>query len=122
MIFEIDGFDIVPYIGEEGITWQWNGVDGSSTGRTLDAQMQRELIAIKARADISCLWMPKEEAVLLHKKIMPKFVTVTTDTIPWIDGTVTRQFYSNNGSSKVLTEYSDGTKLYGDVTFPLIER
>lgn len=122
MVFRINGFDIVPYIGDEGISWQWSGVDSPDAGRTMDARMHRGLVAIKARCDIACLWMPKDRAVALHRVIMPEFVTVETDTIPWESGTVTKEFYSNNGSSKVLTEYTDGTKLYGDVTFPLIER
>lgn len=122
MVFTINGFNIVPYIGEDGIKWQWNGVDGPDAGRTIDATMHRGLVAIKARADISCLWMPKAEALALHAAIMPEYVTVVTDTIPWISGTVTKQMYSNNGSSNVITEYTDGTKLYGDVQFPLIER
>ena len=30
--------------------------------------------------------------------------------------------YSNNLAATCLTEYTDGTKLYGDVEFPLVER
>lgn len=122
MIFEIDGFNIVPFIGEGGIKWSWNGVDGPDAGRAMNALMYRGLVAIKARCDVSCLWMPKDKAVALNKKIMPEYVTVRTDTVPWEDGIVTMQMYSNNVASTCLTEYTDGTKLYGDVQFPLIER
>lgn len=122
MILEINGFDIVPFIGENGIKWSWNGIDSPKAGRAMNTLMYRGLLAIKARADIECLWMPKEKAVELHQKIMPEYVTVRTDTIPWISGTVTKTMYSNNVSQTLLTEYTDGTKEYGDLQFPLIER
>ena len=122
MIFTINGFDLVPFLPESGVHWQWNGVDGPETGRTMDANMHRDFIGFKARCDVECLWMSKEDCVRLHNYIMPVFVTVITDTIPWISGTVTKTMYSNNGKSALVTEYTDGTKLYNDISFPLIER
>lgn len=122
MVFRINGFDIVPYLAEGGAKWTWNGVDGPDTGRTMDAIMHRDLVAIKARCDVECLWMPKDLAVVLHQYITPKFVNVVTDTVPWMNGTVSLVMYSNNGKSTLITEYTDGTKLYGDIAFPLIER
>ncbi len=122
MVFEINGFDIVPFVEEDGIDWTANAIDGPDAGRDLAADMDRDLIAYKASGKISCVWMPKETALLLHRAIMPEYVTVRTDTIPWIDGVVTKRMYSNNISSKLLQEYTDGTKVYGDLTFPLIEQ
>ena len=122
MVFTIDGFDIVPYIGESGLKWQINGVDGPDTGRTMDGLMQRDLVGYKARVDVECLWMAKDTAYMLYQYITPKFVTVTTDTCPWQSGTVTMTMYSNNSKTTCVTEYTDGTKLYGDLSFPLIER
>lgn len=122
MIFEINGMNIVPYIAEDGIEWTANGVDGPDAGRVLSADMERDLIAYKASAKISCVWMKKETAVRLHQKIMPEYVTVRTDTIPWISGVVTKTMYSNNISSRLIQEYTDGTQEYGDLSFPLIER
>lgn len=122
MVFTIDGFDIVPYIGEDGIKWTANGIDGPDAGRTMDMTMHRGLMGYKSKCELSCLWMPKAVAVALHRVIMPEFVTVVTDTIPWESGTVTLTMYSNNIGSTLLTEYTDGTKLYGDLQFPLVER
>ena len=122
MVFKIDGFDIVPYIGEGGLKWQNNGVDGPDTGRTMDGLMQRDLVGYKARVDVECLWMSKDTAYMLHQYISPKFVTVVTDTCPWKAGTVSMEMYSNNAKQTCVTEYGDGTKLYADLSFPLIER
>lgn len=122
MVFLIDGFDIVPFIGENGIKWTLQGIDSPTAGRSMDTFMQRGLLGYKARGDISCLWMPKEAACALLQKLMPEFVQVVTDTIPWISGETTLEMYSNNIPATCLTEYTDGTKLYGDVTFPLVER
>ena len=121
MIFEIDGFNIVPYIGENGIKWQANGVDGPEAGRTMDARMHRGLVAIKAKCDVSCLWMDRKKAHDLMQALFPETVVVRTDTCPWIDGVTTFEMYSNNIGATCLTEYTDGKKLYGDVTFPLVE-
>ena len=84
--------------------------------------MQRGLVGYKGRCDVSCLWMDKNDAYTLLRAIMPEFIWIRTDTIPWESGTVRMQVYSNNFGATCLTEYTDGTKLYGDVEFPLVER
>lgn len=122
MVFTIDGLDIVPFIAEDGVDWTPNGVDGPDSGRAMNALMYRDLITHKARADITCLWLKKEEAVALYGRLMRKYVTVVTDTVPWINGTVTMEMYSNNAKIKLSTEYTDGTQLFSDLQFPLIER
>ena len=122
MVFTIDGFDIVPFIGEDGIKWQANGIDSPDAGRALDMLMYRGLIGYKARCDVACLWLDKDDATALLQKLMPEYVTVVTDTIPWENGQKTLTMYSNNFGGTCLTEYSDGKKLYGDVVFPLVER
>lgn len=129
MIFRIisantpaNGLDIVPFIGENGIKWTANGIDSSDAGRAQDMTMYRGLLGYKAKAEIACLWMDKADVQPLLRAIMPEFVTVVTDTIPWENGTRTLTMYSNNIQATVLTEYTDGNKLYGDVEFPLVER
>jgi hypothetical protein len=122
MIFTIDGFDIVPFIAENGIDWTPNGIDGPDAGRVLSADMERDLLCYKAEGQISCVWMTKDQAYQLYSHILPEFVTIVTDTIPWIYGTVTKRMYSNAAASTLLEEYTDGTKIYGDLSFPLIEK
>lgn len=122
MIFEIDGFDIVPFIEENGITWTPNGIDGPDAGRVLDGDMERDLLCYKADGQISCVWMTKEQTLELYRHIMPEFVTVRTDTIQWIDGVVTKRMYSNAAPATLGEEYTDGTKIYQDIQFPLVEK
>lgn len=122
MKFTIDGYDIVPFIGENGIKWQANGIDSPDAGRTQDMTMYRGLLGYKAKCQVACLWMDKSDALTLLQHLMPEYVTVVTDTIPWINGEWTMTMYSNNLAATCLTEYTDGTKLYGDVEFPLVER
>lgn len=129
MVFKIisanttsSGLDIVPFIGENGIQWQRNAVDSADAGRDMTAKMHRGLVAYKARGDIACLWMRKADTIALLQAIAPQYITVVTDTVPWVSGTVTMEMYSNNQKATCLTEYTDGHKLYGDVEFPLIER
>ena len=129
MIFKIistntssSGLDIVPYIGENGIKWQANGIDSADAGRTQDMKMHRGLLGYKAKCQVACLWMDKDDTEPLLQAIMPEYVTVITDTIPWESGVRTLEMYSNNFGATCLTEYTDGTKEYGDVEFPLVER
>lgn len=118
----VSGLDIVPWIGEDGIEWQANGIDSDDAGRDMSTLMHRGLLGYKAKCIVSCLWMDKADAETLMQAIMPEYITVTTDTIPWANGTQTLTMYSNNFKGKCLTEYTDGNKLYGDVEFPLVER
>ena len=122
MVFTIGGVDIVPYLPEDGVEWTPNGVDGPDAGRAMNALMYRGLITHKARADISCLWMNKTAAASLYAVLMSEYFTVVTDTVPWVSGTATMTMYSNNAKIKLSTEYTDGTKVYADLSFPLIER
>ena len=117
-----DGLNIVPFIGEDGIKWTANGIDSDDAGRTQDMIMHRGLLGYKAKCQVACLWMDKNDIEPLLQAIMPEFITVVTDTIPWLSGTRTLTMYSNNFAATCLTEYTDGTKLYGDVEFPLVER
>lgn len=116
------GLDIVPYIGENGIKWTANGIDAPDAGRALNMLMYRGLLGYKAKCEVACLWMDRADARTLMRALVPEYVTVVTDTIPWETGTQTLTMYSNNLSATCLTEYTDGTKLYGDVEFPLVER
>ena len=118
----VTGLDIVPFIGEDGLLWTANGIDSDDAGRTMDTLMHRGLLGYKAKCQVSCLWMDKADAEAVMQAIMPEFITVVTDSIPWASGTQTLTMYSNNIAAKCLTEYSDGNKLYGDVEFPLVER
>ena len=117
-----NGLDIVPFIGENGINWTANGIDSEDAGRTQDLLMHRGLLGYKAKCKVACLWMDKSDIEALLQAIMPEYITVITDTIPWESGTKTLRMYSNNFAATCLTEYTDGTKLYGDVEFPLVER
>ena len=85
MKFTIDGFDIVPFIGENGIKWQANGIDSPDAGRTQDMTMYRGLLGYKAKCQVACLWMEKADALTLLQHLMPEYVTVVTDTIPLIN-------------------------------------
>lgn len=122
MVFTIGSLDIVPFIGENGVKWTLNGIDSSDAGRAQNALMYRGLVGYKAKCEIACLWVKKSDIRTLLNAIMPEFVTVTTDTIPWLSGTNTLTMYSNNIGATLLTEYTDGTQLYGDLEFPLVER
>ena len=84
--------------------------------------MHRGLLGYKAKCQVACLWLDKADIQPLLAAIMPEYITVITDTIPWKNGEQILTMYSNNFGATCLTEYTDGNKLYGDVEFPLVER
>ena len=122
MIFTINGVDIVPYLAENGLKWSWNGIGSPDAGRDMTGTMHRGLVTTKARCDVSCFWMNKTAARVVHQAIMPEYVTVVTDTIPWENGTITMTMYSNNVEQTLESEYTDGVQMYKDLQFPLIQR
>ena len=120
MIFTVNGVNILPYIEENGIKWQRNDIEAPEAGRTLDATMHRGRVAMKVRLDITCRPLKTSEAMILMNAIYPEYVTVRYEDPR--QGDVTKQMYSNNTPATCATVYPDGTAVWEDITFPLIER
>ena len=121
MVFTIDGVNILPYIEENGIKWQRNDVESPDAGRALNATMYRGRVAVKVRLDISCRPLISREARIVLRAIHPEYVTVQYED-PLQGTVVSKQMYSNNVPATCATVYPDGTAVWEDISFPLIER
>ena len=118
--FTVNGVSLLNYLAEDGIKWTRFDVEAPDTGRTLDGVMHRGRVATKVRLDVTCRPLTSAEASIVLRAILPEYVTVRY--IDPQDGSVTRTMYSNNIPTICATVNPDGTALWKDLTFPLIER
>lgn len=120
MYLAIDGKDFTSYIASDGFSWQRNDVDGENAGRTQDAFMHRDRIAIKMKLNIKTKDLPGGMLRQILKAIKPQYVTVTYDDPE--DGRRTASFYSNNAQASCSVVYENGEELWSGISFPLVER
>lgn len=116
----IDGTDITRLIKFQGLKWSRNDIDGPNAGRNLAGYMIRDRVATKIRLDISCVPMTDADHDMLMNLLMPEFVSVVYDDPVY--GIVQKTMYANNNSSEYCILRSDGTEIWYNVSFPLVER
>lgn len=121
MVFQVNGVDMTPYIAHGGLSWQRSDVDGPNAGRTLDAEMHRDRVAIKTRWDVTCRPVKSSELALILSTIEPEYVSVTY-TDPVTNTVKTGDFYSNNVPAQFLMVNKAGVEYWTGVTFPLIQK
>lgn len=121
MTFTINGLNIVPYIGLQGLKWTRNDLDGPNTGRTMDGTMWRDRITTKYKFDITCKPLTREEAAQVLSSIQNEYFTVTC-TDPVTNSNKTFEVYSNNIPADYLMKTVDGVEYWEGIKFPVIER
>lgn len=120
-VLEIDGVDIVPYIGYGGIKWQREDIDGPGAGRDMTGYLRRNRVATKRRIDVTCRLLTSKEANIVLSAVMPEWVKVRYYDVE--EGRiVTRTMYSNNNPASYQILKPDGTEYWTGITFPLIEK
>lgn len=117
----IDGLDITKYIAFGGFKWTRNDIDGTDAGRTLDAEMHRNRVALKDRLDITCRLLLADEATIVLNAVQPEFVQVLYFS-PMLGTEVTKTMYSNNIPATFCIRKPDGAEWWSGITFPLIEK
>ena len=115
----IDGTDITDLIAFQGVQWKRSDIDGPNAGRTLSGLMIRDRVATKIRLDITCRPLNNTELNTLLNLIYPEFVTVVYEDP--MEGVVSKTMYSNNNGAKFFIA-RDNSELWGNITFPLVER
>lgn len=118
----IDGEDFTGYIdanGGYGVTR--NDVESDKAGRTMDATMHRDRIAVKMKLQIKCRPLTGAECKKLLNAIYPEYVTITYND-PRVGIRDNVEMYSNNVPAEFLFTKPDGTEWWKGVSFPLVER
>jgi hypothetical protein len=104
-----------------GITVGINDVDSEDSGRGLDGTMYRSRVGVKARLDVECRPMSSYDLSRLLTALSPVFVNVTYFD-PETNAYVTKTMYAGNRSMGFAKVQPNGTILWENIKFPLIER
>ena len=121
MTFTVNGVNLLPYLAEKGIKWQRNDLEAPDAGRTLDGVMHRQRVSSKITLAITCRSLKTSEAAIVLQAIYPEYVTVVYDD-PQQGTVVTRTMYSNNNPATFAQQQTDGSYLWEEISFPLIEQ
>lgn len=120
MVFKINNVDVTPYIANEGLQWSRNDVDSPNAGRTMDATMYRDRVAIKYKWNVTCRPLLESELSTVLSLIEPEFFSVTF-TDPVTQEVRTAEYYSNDVPAQYLM-HINGKEYWSGVTFPVIEK
>lgn len=118
--FVIDGYDFSKIITYKGLKWTRNDIDSANAGRNLAGRMNRGRVVTKVKFEVSCIPLRQE---IVHKVLLiihPEYVDV--HYVDPLHGERTVQFYSNNVPTTFCTQATDGSLLWDDLSFPLVER
>ena len=118
-IVEIDGYDITPFIAEEGIKYELNDIDAPSSGRTMDGKMHRARVTQKVKIGFSFVPVVSEVVEYILKSINNQ--TCMVRYIDPILGVRTCEMYSGTKTIAIRRINIDGNIMWTGLTFNLIE-
>lgn len=111
---------ITHLIAAEGWKESRNDIDGSSAGRNILGDMIRDLVARKARYDVTLRPITKAEKDFINDLLYPSefYVRFKEDgDVSWTQ----RLMYSNNYSWVYFRKGINGVEMYKGFSFPLVE-
>lgn len=122
MTLTVNDVNIVPYIAYDGLSYQLADIDDPETGRMMDGTMRRGKIADKEKWKIKCRTnLTTAEMYTVISAISSQYVSVTYLS-PKTNTTVTKTMYVGDRTAAHCIERSNGTILWKDLSFSLIER
>lgn len=111
---------MIPYIADEGLQIEENDLDADGSGRTLDGDMHRTIVARKDKHTVKCKPLPTAQANTVLSAISASaFVTVETNIHPKT-GTYSGQMYNSSRTAAVLRLDEDGNAIWDNISFTLI--
>ena len=118
--FSINNYNILPYIAEDGLTFQFFDIDAPDAGRTLDGLMHRNRVATKVKILVTCRPLTSDEIMLIRQATASEYLTVRY--IDPVSGQTQKTMYMGDCSCRESMIYPDGKARWVDYTFNLIER
>ncbi len=115
-----NSYDIAKIVKEKGIKWTRNDIDSAKAGRNLKGTMNRGRVCQKVKMEVSCIPLAQPLTTKLLKLINPQYVKV--HYVDPLLGERFVQFYSNNVPTTFSSQATDGSLLWSDLSFPLVER
>ena len=118
----IDGIVMTEYILEDGITVEFNDVDSPKSGRTMNGEMHRTVIARKRKLGCSFLPIPQSVSSKILLSVKKSFFEVT-----YLDpevGLRTVNMYSGTKKITLSRVYQSSSKepMWKGLAFNLIEK
>ncbi len=118
----IDGIVMTDYVVEDGYTLEFNDIDSSKSGRTLDGETHRTVVARKRKLGCAFLPVPQSVSSKILKAVKKKFFTVV-----YLDaeqGIRTATMYSGTKKITLSRVYKDDSDepLWKGLSFNLIEK
>lgn len=104
-------------------TWGWNQVSDENAGRTQDARMHVNRIAIKRKIELEWQNLTAAETYVILQAFQPEYITVQYhDPLdsPDPNALSTRTFYTGDKSAPIYSWYEGGER-YEKLSFNLIE-
>lgn len=114
----IDNLDITSFIESDGFKWERNDIDAPDSGRDLNGNMRRKIIARKDKIQITCRPLTSAQITSLFNAITKSSVSVSY-TVPG-NTMRTATFYNSKKSAGVVQAYENHI-IYSGVSFDLIE-
>ena len=118
--FVINDRDIASIIKQKGIKWTRNDIDSAKAGRNLAGKMNRGRVTQKVKIEVTCIPLTQDITSKVLTLINPEYVSV--HYIDPLLGERSVQFYSNNVPTTFCSRATDGSLLWADLAFPLVER
>ena len=120
--YQINNVDILPFIQDEGLQIEENDIDAEGSGRYLDGEMERRVVARKDKHTIKCMPLSTANAnTVLQALSSGEYVTVQTNVHPK-HGTVIKTMYNSARTAAVLVLDESGNAVWNNISFTLIER
>lgn len=120
--YRVNGFNILPYLDQEGLQWEENDLDSDESGRTLDGMMHRTRVAIKDKHTLKCRPLKREEAhTVLQHIALHAMHTVSTNVHPKVD-TFNAAMYNSSRSAGIYSLDEDNNVVWKGITFTLIQQ
>ena len=122
MTFIVNGANLIPFIAYDGLSYQLSDIDDPETGRMMNGLMRRGKIDDKEKWKIKCRPdLTTAEMSVVIGAISQQYVTVQFLS-PKSNSVVTKVMYVGDRTAAHFIEREDGTTLWKDLSFSLIER
>lgn len=122
MTFTVNNVNLLPYIAYQGLEYQLSDIDDPDTGRTMDGTMRRGKVAdkdkwkLKFRSDLTTAEVSTILTAVTHQYVTATYLSPRTNTV------VTKTLYVGDRTAAHYILREDGTVLWKNLAFSLIER
>ena len=122
MTFTVNSVNLLPYLAFQGLEYQLSDIDDPDTGRMMDGTMRRGKLSDKDkwkcrfRSNLTTAEMSTILTAVTHQYVSVTYLSPRTNAV------VTKTMYVGDRTAAHCITRDDGTILWRDLSFSLIER